>query len=267
MVIGFLLLLSGMAFLAFPQSMINKHNDGSYSPLVNTMTESDINLEVQQLFWGLIIDRCEGYVGEADLFENAQVYYEDPVGIAICERDGLTRNDFSIRVYFREFLKHPLDFLGIYVRHFISMMTPGFQIYPYNTNLFEDKSFLVAASILIWIIAGYGLAVQIKASGFSEDAIVIFAVCLPSLLEIAGAPEIRFFMPIYLLGYHYVFETIDYNVLRKDFQSNWLRISLCMIVIFCLWISEFGNIMASNQKIPLLINDREPISVILDNNN
>lgn len=263
--IGLLVLVVGMAFLAFPQSMINKQNDGSYSPFVNTMTETDLNLEVLQLYWGLTIDRFEGYVGEVDLFENSQVYYENPVGFAICERDGLSRENFTVREFFRELLKHPLDFLGIYARHFISMMTPGFRIYPYNTNLFEDKSFLVVTSILIWIIAGYGLTNQIKTHGFSVDGILIFAICLPSLMEIVGAPEIRFFMPIYLLGYHYVFEAIDYNELRKDFSVNWLQTSFCMIVIFCLWISVFSDMMASNQKIPLLINDREP--VVLSENN
>lgn len=251
---------AGWVLLSFPQVIINRYNEGSLSPFVNTKIYTDQNLEFVQIFWGLEMVRAEAYVGESDQYPYSQVIYTDPVSEQIIEEHNLTPDTFTMEEYLKVLFRHPFDFLGIYLRHLISLMTPGFSLYPYNTILYEDISFNVIVSILIWLTAACGITEQMNRSVRHIEVFIIFAICLPSLMEVVGAPELRFFMPVYLLAYYYVFEAINYKELAHALKPRWLQTAVCLIAVFCLWISLFGEIIVHNEKNRFLINGHAPYS-------
>ena len=63
---------------------------------------------------------------------------------------------------------------------------------------------------------------------------VCHAIALPCLLQMAGAVEIRFLLPVYWMAYYYVFAAIDYRVLWSGVKSKIISVLTVMLVIFVL---------------------------------
>ena len=151
-------------------------------------------------------------------------------------------------------LEFPLDMIGIYTRHLISLMTPMYrQIY--IDNLYPDKGIWTSVSALVWIIAGFAVLKQWKWKKSLPDSFWILSVCLPSFLQLFGSPEIRFFLPVYLLCYYYVFAAIDYRSIVSLRYGQWIRPALCILVVFILWMTIFGNILSNSQVRTFIIHD------------
>ena len=247
------------AFLiALPQCLINEQYIGIFSPKVHTEAYSnnpDVDLQKVQVFQGIGMDRRETYSGSEQLhYPQAAVFFEDPVGQEILRRRNLSVTRFSIPTVFKLMLEFPLDMIGIYTRHLISLMTPMYrQIY--IDNLYPDKGIWTSVSALVWIIAGFAVLKQWKWKKSLPDSFWILSVCLPSFLQLFGSPEIRFFLPVYLLCYYYVFAAIDYRSIVSLRYGQWIRPALCILVVFILWMTIFGNILSNSQVRTFIIHD------------
>ena len=241
-------ILLGMVILSLPQCYINNRHEGSFSPKVF------YNLVGSEVFRGIYTARYETYTGNSDDLHAGGFVFTDPVGKIILEREKISIEDFQINRIFDLFLKYPLDMPGIYIRHFLSLMTPVYRDV-YISNIYEIDWILIIVSIFLWLLAGYGLLVQISDNGLKVEALWIFAVCLPGLLQIFDEPELRFFLPLYVLCYYYVFVMIDFKTLYREFRVKIIPVLVIILAVFMLWLTLTGSILSSGIDKPLLISD------------
>ena len=249
--------LAGGFLTALPQCLINQQYIGAFSPKVYTeaYSENEKDLQTVQAFTGIRRGRRETYAGDDQLhYPQAAVLFNDPVGLEIIRRRNLSYEKFSLFTVIKLFFEFPLDMMGIYTRHLVSLMTPMYR-QVYVDNLYRDKGFVASVSVLLWIIAGFGVLGQLKRKKSLSNLQWIFAVCLPSFLQLFGNPEIRFFLPVYLLCYTFVFVAIDFREAIVSLKGKWVRTVLCFMVVFMLWMTIFGNIVSNSQVRTFIIHD------------
>lgn len=238
--------LAGMLILALPQCYINRHNGGSFSPLVN------YDLIDSEVYKGLTTARIEGYIGDFDIYPRPALIFDDLSGWQIVQRENLSEETFRLSNIFRLFLKYPLDMTGIYFRHLLSLLTPVWrQIY--ITDIYGFNLLTILISILLWLTAGYGVLIQIKEQDINLNVLWILAVCLPGLLQIFDEPELRFFLPLYLLCYDYVFVQIDWKKYLRALRTNWPQVLILSVLIILFWLSQTGDILAAKRNGALLL--------------
>ena len=256
---NFLVLISliiGMSLTAAPQMMINHEYVGSWSPKVYTesFTGYQKRLEELQIFWGLHYPRYETYLGNEEDFPSQSVYFVDHIGSKIVEREGITKEEFSYITIIKLFLKYPLDIGGLYIRHLISLMTPIFnQIF--ITDLHTGKGIFISLAIILWLIAAVDILLDYKNKFDNLTLCMLTAMVFPALLQLAGAPELRFFLIVYLLLYYYVSNVIDYKKLFQSIKRRWMPILIVCTAVYFMWISYVGMLLSSNSETVFLIND------------
>lgn len=252
-------LLIGFFLAAIPQMMINYHHVGDASPKVHTDLNSgyDHDLITQQVFWGIEYPRYAAYIGEEPEIPYGAAYFNDPTGEEILSREGLTSEEFRISDFFHLLGKYPLDMIGIYARHLISVLTPTYTTEPYITEIRTEKGALVSFSILLWMLAALAVIYEVREKRLTLPKLLFFAgLCIPSLLQMAGAPETRFFLTIYLLAYYGVLAAIDYPRLWRETEGRRITTVISMAVVYILWIAIIGTLLASYQDATLLLHDR-----------
>ena len=239
-------MIFGMAFLSLPQCYINRHNGGSFSPLVN------YDLIDNEVFKGLTTARYETYIGDFEVYPRSGLIFDDPAGWQIVQRENISEENFKLSRIFDLFLKYPLDMTGIYFRHLLSLLTTVWrQIY--ITDIYGFDLLTILISILLWLTAGYGVLIQIKEQDINLNVLWILAVCLPGLLQIFDEPELRFFLPLYLLCYDYVFVQIDWKKYLRALRANWPQVLILSVLIILFWLSQTGDILAAKRNGALLL--------------
>lgn len=256
---NFLVLISliiGMFLTASPQMMINHQYTGSWSPKVYTesFTEGQRKLEELQVLWGLYYPRYETYLGNDEDYPSPSVYFGDPIGKKIIEIEGITEEEFHYKTIIKLFLKYPLDIGGLYTRHLISLMTPIFnQIF--ITDLHAGKGIFISLAILLWMIAAIDILFDFKNKLNNLTLCMLIAIVFPALLQLAGAPELRFFLMVYLLLYYYVSNVIDYKKLFQSIKRRWVPVLIVCAAVYFMWISYVGMLLSFNRETVFLIND------------
>lgn len=248
-------ILVGVILLAIPQSMINHQYVDSYSPRVYSeqMNGYASNLQMQQIYWGIEMPRFEGYI---DPELTGGCYYFDPTGKFLLGLEGYTPGDSGWKGFIKLWVRYPLDMTGIYVKHFISAMTPGDIQQVYVTRMHRDKGVISCVSILMWIITGIMLADSIQNKRIDKKKMgAIVPLCVPALMQAMGAVEIRFFLPVYVLMYYYLFSGIDRHRLIKLFRDHAMVVLMVIIIVFVFWISVYGSILSECDRQILLINE------------
>ena len=250
-------LIAGAAVTALPQCYINRHNEGVFSPKV---FYDRVDNEVYK---GLTTSKYETYIGDRDVYPRAGIIFDDLTGWQLIQREHITAAGFKLTDIFRLFLRYPLDMTGIYVRHFIALLTPLYR-QAYVTDLRAVDPLTIIVSMLLWLTAGYGILASLKEKGTGAEALWIAAVCIPALLQIFDEPELRFFLPVYLLCYYYVFAVIDYGIFFRSLKSNFPQVLIISLVIIGFWISMAGYITATKRDGALLLNETPVITVDKD---
>lgn len=250
----FITIFLGILVVALPQCFINQQYTGKFSPKVfsEQLYNYDHDLQSTQVLWGLTMPKYDTYSGNSELYPLPSVTYFDPVGEEIVEREGLVLDNFNIVDIFRLFCKYPMDMIGIYVRHMISALTPSSNEI-YITNIYNNKGIIASLSIMIWLIAG--IAILNSKNIFNRNILWLLPAFVPSLLQLFGATELRFFLPVYMVGYIYVFAVINYHELWNVLRCRWISMLIISAVIYVLWMAIFGNILSFNTQRTLLIND------------
>lgn len=238
--------LLGACLIAIPQCVINHQYVGVFSPKVYTeaLYGYSHDLQMQQVFWGLSVPRYETYIGDTAVYPNPGVNFTDPAGVAIISKEGLTVDNFSYFTFLKLCLKYPLDMLGIYTRHLISALTICFSS-AYIQDFYEPKGILISLSIILWLLAGVALSAKILKREWNAKLLVYSAaLVIPSGLQLLGAVEIRFALPIYLLTYSYIAQIVDWKetfVATKGYRGILI---LSLAIIFILWATVIGDILS-----------------------
>lgn len=259
LLLALVLLFFGATIAAFPQVLLNHQYVGGYSPKVYTdlNNEYDHDLVTQQIYWGIEYPRYGAYIGDPEVLPYGATYYLDPAGIEMLEREGLTSENFALSDFGRLLQKYPLDMVALYMRHLISVMTPTYTTEPYITEMYTEKGLLITCSILIWMLSFLAVRYGLKEKRIGWMTVLGFlSLCLPSLLQMAGAPETRFFLLLYLFAYFGVFTVTDYRRLWAETKGKRGMIAVGMIVIYCLWVAIVGSMLSLYQHEVLLIHDR-----------
>lgn len=264
----------GIGILATPQMIINEHYTGKFTPKVLTEFKSDYqySLSEWQLLQGMMYERYETYVG-ADI-ENQKtggVIFYDSAGQKIVELEQLGIN-ISVIEFLKLFFKYPLDFIGMYVRSTISYMTLIWNEL-YVTDLMVDKSINIGICIIFWIIAFSALffTPKQKALQWIKNTIVsIPLICyiVPCILIIPAAPEVRFFLPLYLLCYGYLCYKIDYKKLFIIIKPFWIRYLVICFLIICAWVAIIGDVLSDKHTGTMLIAGNQQLEqeeLVVDN--
>ncbi len=112
--------------MSLPQCAINMKYVGTFSPKVytNQLQNYQADLSTMQVMWGLEADRYETYIGDMNIYSSPSVYFDDVVGTEILKREIPFNNGFSPREVVKLFFDYPIDMMGIYIRHLISLLTP-----------------------------------------------------------------------------------------------------------------------------------------------
>lgn len=249
----------GCAVVALPQSLINHKYTNSYVPKVHTeqLFGYKTSLEKQQVLWGLSWDDVLGYVGPEEEHPVGGVLFDDKAGVTMLLREGLfTVDNFTYVKFFKLFIKYPLDMISVYVRHFVLLMTPKYAEL-FITDMYPNKGMRVSLIIVLWFAAFCTLLHSLQNKKFNFELVgLVFIIFLPSLLQLLGAPEIRFFVGVHMIGYFYTVYYVDYSQYGALLKKYALPILACFVVFSFLWIGVLSSLLSSNKGRVLLINDR-----------
>ncbi len=251
-------LLIGVILIALPQSLINHQYTGSYSPRVFTeqFTNYQGSLEKRQVLWGLMYSNYESYAGSPEEYPDASVYFKDDTGCEIIEREQITEENFTYGRFIRLFFKYPFDMISIYTRHFVSLMTPKFS-QMYLSNIHSEKGIRLILTLVIWFVTLINLVHSTNSKVNWSIGIPVIIIFIPSFLQLLGAPEIRFFIAIHLIGYFYSIYYVDYSLYREMFGKIFVPLMICFLLFSFLWISVLSSVLDNNEKKVLLIDDRK----------
>jgi len=251
-IIFFTCLSIGFTVVALPQMIINKKHSGIYSPMVLTENYSDgsQNLFLMQLNWGITNSKYETYVGEEGHYSSPGVRFTDKTGEKIILLEGKLPE--SIGEWFKLVLKYPLDFIGIFVRHIVTYLTPVYSE-AYITNLNTDKTIIITLNILLFFVSGLNLFNnRIKRNNGKCDITVtthkyiwLILLLMPCLFIIPGAPEVRFFIALHTMLYVYLCFYVDFKYCFEVFKLNPMKYLISFIFIFAIWVTIIGGILSS----------------------
>lgn len=205
------ILFIGIVFVYIPQAMVNISNFGIMSPFVQTQRDSGTDLFTQQLIWGIGMQKYETNIGKN--YPSASVVFFDKQGEGILFNLGLkslmfdaTRkvspgNPVTLREYLNIALKYPIEFVCIYLRHLFNGLDVRYDT-PYVTNIFSSAYLRQLVNYSIWFLVLSFMIMKLGSAKKSLPKITLLIIlCLPALLSIPSAVEVRFMFPLHVLCY------------------------------------------------------------------
>ncbi|MFF2912154.1 hypothetical protein [Paenibacillus sp. NPDC057934] len=221
----------GMSIGYSPQIYINQKNYGVLSPFVQTDLVFKDNLFVNQLLWGLYMQKYESNTN-LDSYPSAGVYFYDQQGINLLDKEKIIdyqnkgfalQKEFTMSSYVGLIMKYPLDMITIYTRHIFNGLDLMHHSV-YLTDVYKNRilfSFLNYTSWFVSLVAMIRIFCNralLKRKHF--ELVLIVMTILPSVLSIPGAIESRFFLPIFLLNY----VILSYYLLSHQFTLQSVKI-------------------------------------------
>lgn len=233
----------GTMIAALPQVYMNYHMLGKLSLIVPTN-----GLMLAQVSWGIRYQRYDTYVGENIMHPSPQMYFIDPVGNALMQR-----MEVGVFESWGDFLKfafgHPLDLLGIYVRHIVNALFP---CWPgqYVMNLDNNKVIYVVVSICIFFLFGLALL-----NCFINREILkrYTALIIPILFILVGAVEVRFFAAGYFLVIGSLCYNTDWISMKKYILVNRWKVLSALILFGGVLIALWSSMLASESVLGIFL--------------
>ena len=241
----------GIAVALLPQARINSRTLGTPSPFAHGRTAPKLpNLYVQQLAWGVVIQRYETNIGPS--FPVA-VMFLDPAGKALMPDDSLpdprasiARSRVSVRSYARLVVQHPVFFVLAYSRHLFNGLDVAYTS-PYVRRIAPRSALIAFANyVILGLAAVQGLArirrVRVRDHGWQLAIAATFI--LAALLAIPTAIECRFMLPIWMLMYGFV--VFDVLGGGSALVRPWWTVpvvALCAVACFWLAASTYAHIL------------------------
>lgn len=234
---------AGMFVCSLPQYILNYHLSRTISWRVPTE-----GLMLQQLQWGITAGRYATFIGDASQYSTAGMFFTDNIGKAILEKAQVTELT-SYGQLIKLVIKYPLDFVGIYVRHFLNMLYP---FYPnqYIEDITKDKSLLLIGFYTLLFIAIFYFfrTFKLKDSKWIWFVLILF----PCVCILPGAVEIRFFIALHFLIYMYA--VLGLQDFFAEFKRNKLKYSALYLTGFLIYIAYAGMLLATTENGIAMIN-------------
>lgn len=227
----------GMLVCSIPQYIMNYNLLRIYSWRVPTQ-----GLMLNQLQWGIVMERYATFVGDSSQYGDPGMIFRNNIGETILNRFQLTEITSYTQIV-KLILRYPLDFIGIYVRHFLNILYP---IYPnqYIYDIDKDKTLIL---ILFYTILFVGITTFLSSFKLRNSKWVWFILLLvPCICILPGAVEDRFFIAFYFLVCMYAVLGIKEFVVQ--FKKNKVKYIMVYFVGFLLYISYLGMLLSTTIK-------------------
>lgn len=253
--------LCGFLLTSTPQMIINHNGSGqlSFAVPVQVIPGMKEDLNLFQFRTGIMYQRYQTYIGPNSAINPGNAYY-DAVGTTILDNEKIEYfNGFD--QYLNLVFKYPVSFVGIYFRNVCNFLDNRFgEIY--ITDLTVDKTFNVFLnlSLILTFIAGltamYTKHKKEKSQNEQksvEKFWLLLVVAFPSICTIPGAPEIRFFISLFLVLYVVVLWLNDYKEIVRLIKSNKIISLFLAIFVICVLLSIWSeSFMHMNSNVNIL---------------
>ncbi|KAB0508742.1 hypothetical protein [Pseudomonas lini] len=217
--LGIIAFILGAFIVALPQMAINKRIHDVATPLVFATVQGK-SLMATQLYWGVTIQRYETYNGGDT--PAPSLYYKDSAGITLRSLyESQFTNDPTIAGYISLVAKHPVQFIGIYGRHFINGIDVRDGLV-YATKPSINKSIVAFLCFSLFFFGALIFCTR-KTPRWIEMA-YLAPLLIPVLAIIPGAVETRFFMPLYLVLFGSVVTQFEWQEFSKLLKRHCLPI-------------------------------------------
>lgn len=250
-------LLFGLALCSAPQMYSNAVTYNSASPLI--MGEQGSSLFVNQLYNGIYVQKYESNIG-GGYWEEGLNYVDDAGMLVLYEEDMPTTFAFEdgaehlsgIGDYVALALRHPLDFIGIYARHFVNMMDMR---YP---ELFVDEvtpnPLYPTVNYLTMYLALAAFVLHLRGMKRSEmgGLWLLGAFLLPTFAIAAGAVESRFGIGLHLLLWGCLMALPSAGMLHRIRGREWVLLGVGLVAFLCVMTGMGGQTLAGFEDLPLL---------------
>lgn len=244
---------AGALVLSLPQLAINKRTQNNASLAVIAQV-GEYGLFASQMAWGITLQRYE--TSAPGVAQTPGIYYLDPAGEEIFNREIATRNPFLLRDYIDIVLRHPLDFFALYTRHFINGLDlrDGI-VYVRKLSTLRDRTavsnFLVLA-LACWVLFATLRHRPDRPGFFAPPApgwpAALAILLLPVAAIVPGAVETRFFVPLHLLAYGSIAFFFDAGSLRTSLRRNGVGIVVVTGVAASIFFGVTQSTMASQEN-------------------
>ncbi len=245
----FSIAIIGFVMAGIPQMIINMQYMNEISIRVPTEAFSGAgnNLFIYQLFAGLELQRYETYIGTD--YASPGLQFIDVVGKEILQ--GVQGKEYTLIELIKIYLKHPIDCIGIYMRHFINALDNRFpEVYIQDLN--KNRSLYIVLNYSIIYVFFYSLWQNLnkirkerKGKEMLDIVPLLAVILLPSLLATAGALEIRFYMPVWFLIYAYVLYVTEYRQMLSNIRKNILISAIIYFGGFAIVVSIWSACMGT----------------------
>ena len=234
-----LVIIIGVGALGSLQGAVNFQSHGEFTPAVITKSNKyKEGLFLFQLSHGIPIGLYETYMGPD--VDNHAYRYSDPAGAEILKVREVKTDNY--KEYFKTILKHPIDSLGLYTRHFLVLMNPidgGGYVYSHNNS--RAILTLLNYSMIFIVIsflrrkserrseADLTFRERISALTYAKKTSILSVTTLlaPFIAIIPGAIEERFALPFWLILYG----LLSYVINLKD-ELRYYRKNLAISIVY-----------------------------------
>lgn len=240
----------GMVLVFIPQFLINIDRFGIWSPMPLARSASGESLFLQQLTWGIQIQRFEGVLGLKAEEPLSGLFFVDQHGSNVLVRSGLEPKPFfysntsvlTLSKYTMLVLRHPLDFLVIYAGHLFNGLDIVYNT-PYIPDLHKNTAHIRLLNYSLWFLAILYISKRIRIFGGVNYLFFLFLIlALPAILSIPTAMEVRYMLPFHLVSYSMAafFAFPDFFSVvgeqKKRFLFKYL-LWYCVFVVICFLLS------------------------------
>lgn len=231
---------AGMLICSIPQFIVNHNLLGiwSWKVITSGLVQAE-NLMLYQLQCGITFERYATFVGEPSQYGSPGMIFVNRVGERILEQSQITEIT-SYAQLIKLFIGYPLDFIGIYVRHFLNILYP---IYPnqYIYDISSDKSLLLITFYTILFIAVVHFITSFKLK--SSRWVWFILILVPCVCILPGAVEIRFFIALYFLICMYAVLGLKDVVMKVKEQK--VKYLLTYLIGFFLYVAYIGMLLGT----------------------
>ncbi|MDB5053208.1 MAG: hypothetical protein JWM44_1258 [Bacilli bacterium] len=252
-----IIMILGMSIAYSPQLFINAKKYNVISPFIQTGIAMKGNLFVQQLFWGIYLQRYETNIN-TDTYPSASVYFYDKQGISILDKEHMMNSkisgvnlleNYTLNDYLKILIKYPLDMLVIYIKHIFNGMDLMYHS-GYLDEVYNNRILFSLFNYTMWFISFISIFRILRTGTFLKEKYfelsIITIVILPTILSIPSAIETRFFLPFYILNYIVIsFYMLNRRLKWGEIKSTTHKYALPYI-IFILICFTFSAITFSN---------------------
>lgn len=237
-----IMMLIGILISTIPQFLINFYCNGKISyevPIFFTTT-----IQNQEYYNGFVNLRYETNV--SGIHPEVVMISYDTLMDKLLAVENISKDDVTLTVILKLFLKYPFEFLGLYATKLATCLDPRYGNSVYVTDLNAKQYIIMVTNYLLWFVSSLGLFTWVKnktskvikvgklyLNWIRKYGLYVFAFIVPALIHLAGTHiEARYFYPCYILMYAFLSMLCPWKEVWKTMKEGLLSILICAVLIF-----------------------------------